>query len=975
MANLTGSSLRSHFLYNSSNFATIVLSLFPCCQKRQDFRALNALLIVNGLIEHQSLIKQFITKCCHLGFPDLALSAFKTIEKPSLSLQNLFLRSLCDNGLFGNVLSVYEMGRISGSLSDNYTYPFVIKACSALSDTGRGESMHCLVTRDGFGENLVVQTSLVDFYSKGGEMDNARKLVDEISQPDVVTWNALISGFSFNSFDDEVFRVFHEMRYMAMRPNTSTFASLFRVCSKLVAFDFGKSLHGLAYKLGYAMRESLVPALISTYANCQDMLAARNIFDTSTFKNVVVWNAIISAYTRNNKPEDAIALFQRMLLDDIKPDVVTFVSLIPSSENLGCVCYVESLHAYAMKFGFTKQLSVVTALLSVYGKLGNIYSAELLFCNVNQRNLLSWNSMVSAYASNGLWKHSLTAFHDMQMDGCKPDAISIISILTVCSKLEAILLGKSAHAFSVRMGIDSNLNVCNSLMGFYIECRELAVSFSIFDRMALKSVVSWNTMISGCVDKGEPERSLLLLHHMRLQGVEFDLVSLISILSYCNEFQNLILGSAIHNYAIRTGFADDISLANSLVTMYINCGQLGAGRLLFNDMPNKSVVSWNAILTGYRYHNSPKETLESFIHMIKKGHRPNYVTLLNVLPACCTNLEGKSIHAYILRLQIPLETNLLTSLIIMYGKFGIFASCLALFHEGEKGSISSWNTVLSAYLLSKNARGAVAFFRDLLRNNIEPDNVTILNLISACRHLQNLHISNSILAFVVQKGFDKDVAISNALIDLFGKCGSIPSAKKLFDLLPQKDTKSWNIMINVYGLNGDGESALSLYSQMRLLGLKLDKVTYMGILSACSHSGLVQQGRMVFNCMIQDGVLPCMEHYACILDLLGRKGYLKEARDIVQNLLCKPSESVFKSLLGACLSHGNYELGEEFGRLLLETNLKDPGAYVILHNIYAASGKWLDADNVRLTMEQNQFHKPLGFSLIDVNAGILDVQS
>ncbi|XP_073119885.1 pentatricopeptide repeat-containing protein At2g33760-like [Henckelia pumila] len=279
MANLTGSSLRSHFLCNSSNFATTVLSLFACCRKRQDLRALNALLIVNGLIEHQSSIRQFITNCCHLGFPDLALSSFKTVKNPSLSLQNLFLRSLCDNGLFGNVLSVYEMCRNSGSFSDNYTYPFVIKACSALSDTGCGESMHCLVIRDGFGENLVVQTSLVDFYSKVGEMGNARKLVDEISQPDVVTWNALISGFSFNSLDDEVFRVFHKMRYMAMRPTTSTFASLFRVCSKLGALDFGKSLHGLAYKLGYAMGESLVPALISTYANSGEILAARNIFD------------------------------------------------------------------------------------------------------------------------------------------------------------------------------------------------------------------------------------------------------------------------------------------------------------------------------------------------------------------------------------------------------------------------------------------------------------------------------------------------------------------------------------------------------------------------------------------------------------------------------------------------------------------------------------------------------------------------
>ncbi|KAL0377717.1 UNVERIFIED_CONTAM: Pentatricopeptide repeat-containing protein, mitochondrial [Sesamum radiatum] len=961
----------NHSLHTNPDFTNYYLSLLRKSRKSRDLEALKSLLIVHGLISHQPLVKHLIDRCCHLGFPDLALSAFKTIEKPSLYLQNLVLRSLSHDGLFENVMFFYQTCRDSGFSSDNYTYPFVIKACAALYDVWFGKMMHCVVLKSGFGENLVVQTAILDFYSKVGEMENARKLVDEISQPDVVAWNALISGYSVNGFYYEVLQVLQDMRTMSVKPNSSTFASVFPVCSRVGIDDVGTSVHGLAYKLGYTEEESLVPALISMYANSGDLLAAKYIFDTSTRNNVAIWNAITSAYTRNHRPEDAVPVFQAMLRDDMKPNMITFVSLLPSSENLGCI-YVESFHAYLVKFGFEEELSVVTALLSVYAKLGNMDSAEFLFQNIRVRNLLSWNSMVSAYAGHGLWEQSLEAFRLMQKDGFVPDAISIVSLLSSCSEISATLLGKSAHAFCIRKGIDLNLNASNALLAFYCDSKELVYSFRIFDRMVDKNVVSWNTMISGCVDNGESERAMLLFHQMRQGGVNFDLVTLITILPSCHECQNPLLGLAIHSYALKTALTTDISLVNALVSMYINCGELDAARLLFDDMPDKTVVSWNAVLTGYHYQNLQKETIELFNQMIEEGQTPNYVTLLNVLPACHTLPQGKSIHSYIIRRMIPLETPLLTSLMIMYARLENLTSWLKLFHIGDKTSISLWNTVISANLLSKDGSMAFSFFCELLRNKIEPDDVTVLNLISACVHLKNLYISNSVLRYLVRKGFDKHVAISNALIDMYAKCGNISCARMLFEALAQKDTISWSVIINGYGLHGDVEAALAVYAQMKLIGLKPDKATYLSILSACSHGGFVEQGRKIFNSMIhEDGVYPGLEHYACMIDLIGRTGHLDEAYELVKNLPHKPSSNILGSLLGACLSHGNYQLGEEIGRLLIDMNPKDSGSYVILHNIYAAAGKWVDANNVRLAMEQNQFSKSPGVSLLDGNTCIL----
>ncbi|KAG6394670.1 hypothetical protein SASPL_145259 [Salvia splendens] len=843
-------------LHKTSSFAAQFLSLLPFCRKSQDLKALNSILILRGLIGNQSLIDHFINHCCHLRSPDLALQPFRIIQKPSLYLLNLLIRSLCDNGLFEDVILLYKNCRNSGSSSDKYTFPFVINSCAALRDVWFGSLMHSVTLKNGFGENLFVQTSLLDFYSKIGEIRNARKVVDEIPQPDLIVWNAMISGYSVNGFDYEVIRVFRDMIIAGVKPNASTLATVFPVCSRIEADRVGVSLHGLSYKLGCIEEESLLPALISMYANCGDLLASRDIFDASTRKDVAIWNAMISAYMRNH--------------------------------SLECV---GAFHSCVVKFGFKKECSIVSAFVSVYAKLGDTDSAEFLFRGTRVRSLILWNSMVSAYAGHGFYEQSLEAFHLMQVDGFDPDGISVISLLKSCSQLKVAMAGKSAHAFVVRRGFDGNLNVVNALLAFYVDRSEMICSFRIFDRMALKNVVTWNTMISGCVAEGDLERAMLLFHHMREERCNFDMVTLISILPSFHVYQSSPFGSIIHGYAVRTALASDVSLGNALVALE-----------LFRDMIKEDI------------------------------QMPSYVTLLNVLPACEDVHQGKSVHGYIVRRGISLETPLVTSLMIMYARFKISKSCLILFHIGDKMSISLWNTIISANIIMEKVNTVFSFFCELLRSRIEPDEITIQNLISACLHLKNMNISNSLLAHLVKEGFDRDVALVNSLIDMYAKTGSIASARRLFDSLPHKDSVSWSIMINGYGLHGHCEDALSLYSEMRLLGLKPDRITYISVLSACSHGGSVEQGRMVLGSMIHDGVMPGTEHYSCMVDLLG-----------------------------ACLSHGNYELGEEVGRFLRP---EDCGPYVILHNIYAAAGKWADANDVRLLLEQNQFSKAPGISVV-----------
>lgn len=948
---------------SASTKASKFLGLIKLCRGSEDLKQVYSLLIIHGLNGNELLLGEFLRSCFLLGTPYLALSVFRRIEKPRLSFQNLMIRWLCHYGLYDELLSLYLHCRFSGCPSDHFTFPSLIKACAALGATGTGKELHCVVLRTGFEKNLVIQTALVDFYAKSGCMSSARDVIDRMPEPDLVSWNALISGYSLNGLNWEAVDVFRQIFVKGLKPNLSTLASMIPVCTRLGWTEVGKSLHCFAVKNGYSMNEFLIPALISLYAGDMDSCSARNLFDTVVQKNITVWNAMISANTQMETPMEAFVMFRSMLCDNIKPNLISFVSVIPSCANLSSLYFGESIHASAIRHGSEHQVPVLTVLLSMYAKLGDVDSASYIFYQMPNRNRLSWNSMISGYVYNGLWELSLDAFCEMQFAGFDPDEVSIVSIVSACSKLEALLLGKSLHAFTLRKGFESNLNVSNALLAFYAGCRKLSSCFKLFHKMNMKSNVSWNTLISICIQNREMETTATILHQMQKEGLKPDVVTMISILPIFSERKNMGQGMAIHCSSVKSGFSQDVSLVNALISMYCNCGDLDAGKLLFEITPQKSVVSWNAMMTGFCYHSLHEEVMVLFGRMIRDRRRPNHITLLNLLPACNSRLHGKSIHAFAIRTGIIQETPLLTSLIIMYAIFEDIRFCVLLFQMGNKEDISLWNAMMSVHIQTKNARTAITFFSNLLQIGLEPDNLTVLSLVSACVQLNSLKLANSIMAYLICKGFDKEVTVSNALIDLYAKCGNISIARKLFDRLKGKDGVSLSVMINGYGLHGDGKAALDLFKQMELSGIKPDRITYLTILSSCSHSGLAEEGRRVFHSMAEHGISPGAEHYACLVDLLARTGNLVEAYEIVKGLPFKPSKSLLEALLGACSIYGNVELGERIGQKLFDLDPENSRFYVMLHNIYAAAGRWIDAEKVRSEIEKRRLRKIPGFSL------------
>lgn len=316
------------------------------------------------------------------------------------------------------------------------------------------------------------------------------------------------------------------------------------VCSRLGKFRVGVSIHGFALKCGYLLDENLVPALISVHGDGGNVKIARDIFDCLLEKNVTIWNAMISAYTQNQKSEDAFALFRKMLQDDVQPNVVTFVSIVPACKSFDNICG-EAMHACVLIRGYENEVSVATVLISMYAKLGNVDSAKFLSHQIPQKNVLTWNSIISGYVHNRCWGQSLATFHEMLSKGSDPDAVSIVTILSSCSKLGAILLGKSAHAYSLKRWVNLDLNVSNALLAFYSDCRDMISALKLFHKTQITNVISWNTLISGFVHNGEYKNAVSLHYQMHQKDMDMDLVTLISILPCYHETEDLVQGREI----------------------------------------------------------------------------------------------------------------------------------------------------------------------------------------------------------------------------------------------------------------------------------------------------------------------------------------------------------------------------------------------------------------------------------------------
>ncbi|KAL4188386.1 hypothetical protein AMTRI_Chr08g202130 [Amborella trichopoda] len=496
---------------------------------------------------------------------------------------------------------------------------------------------------------------------------------------------------------------------------------------------------------------------------------------------------------------------------------------------------------------------------------------------------------------------------------------------------------QQVHAQILFHNVSSFLSLTIKLVRAYAILGHDKEAGKVFDGVSERNVVLCNSMIRGYVKNQHYREALLLYRDMVGFGVYPDKYTFPCALKACSGVNGLELGLQIHGVSVKLGCDYNLFVGNALMAMYAKCSDMDQATKVFESMKHRDVVSWNTVVAGYAQNGFFGEALEACKEMEIHGENPDAGTLASLQPALLQT-EPKAI-------EIARE----------------------IFDKIIHRNLVSYNAMISVYSSNDMAKEAIEILSWMRIEGVKPDVVTFASVLPACGHLSALAQGKLLHSSIIVNGFRENMFLENALVDMYSKCGNLKAARDVFDRMSCRDVVTWTAMISAYGIHGKGREALALFYDMCHLSLKPDSIALVSILSACSHGGLVDEGLSLFESMNKDyQVVPRVEHYACVVDLLGRAGRLEMAYNFIKQMPLEPNNRIWGALLSACRVYKNTTIGTIAADNLFKLAPSQSGYYVLLSNIYASSGRWGDVALVRNLMRSQGIKKQPGSSTVEL---------
>lgn len=696
----------------------------------------------------------------------------------------------------------------------------------------------------------------------------------------------------------------------------------------------------------------------------------------------------LNSWVRSNQFEQAISAYIDINLSGtVPPDNFAFPALLKAVVGLQELNLGKQIHAHVVKFGSSSVTVVANSLVNMYGKCGggDLKDAYKVFDRMPERDQVSWNSMISALCRFEEWETALEAFNSMMLqeeeNNVEPNSFTLVSLALACSNLsnknQGLRLGKQVHGICFKIG-DWKTFTVNALMAMYAKLGRIDYANDLFQSFeGFRDLVSWNTMLSSLSQNDKFLEALVLFRSMILEGrIKPDGVTVSSLLPACSHLEMLQLGKQIHAFVLRNEILFGNSfVASALVDMYSNCRKVEIGRRVFDDAiteNGRKTALWNAMITGYTQNEYDEEALTLFFEMVAvAGIAPNSTTMACVVPAIVRSEafpHKEGIHGYIIKHGLDTDRFVQNALTDMYCRMGKMEVAKAIFDSMEVRDIVSWNTMVTGYVVCGQHDSALLLLQEMLQTTppVKPNSITLMTVLPGCGTLAALAKGKEIHAYAVKNILASDVAVGSALVDMYAKCGCLSLSRKMFDQMPVRNAITWNVMIMGYGMHGQGEEALKLFNIIDN-EVKPNEVTLIAIFAACSHSGMVSQGLDIFYKMREDyGIDPTPDHYACIVDLLGRAGQVEKAYELINTMPAKLDRAgAWSSLLGSCRIHQNVEIGEIAARNIFTLQPNVASHYVLISNIYSSAGLWEKAMDVRKKMKEMGVRKEPGCSWIE----------
>lgn len=551
-------------------------------------------------------------------------------------------------------------------------------------------------------------------------------------------------------------------------------------------------------------------------------------------------------------------------------------------------------------------------------------------------------------------------------------AYDFVRLISASARSSSPSAGVAVHSTVFKLGLLSNIFITSALVDSYCKSKRMAYAQQMFDEMTSRNVVAWNSLIRGHSQAGSPAISMRLFVEMIAAGVSPSAFTVSSVLPASSLLGVEATGAMVHCVAVKHGFCSNAFVATSLVDMYSKCSvSMAASRNLFDEMSERNVVTWTSLIAGYGTHQKPEEAMVLLNKMRLGGVAPNEVTFSGLLSSFTgrDGLDsGRQIHCLAIRRGMEADPYVSAALINMYSKCDSSEDFLKVLDADLSEDQVLQNSIVSGFAHLGNLAEAMGQFIRMRRGSVDADIYTFTSLLWAAGCNSALEEGKQAHALVLRTGCSSSNYVQNGLVAMYARCGAIDDSKLAFSAICSPDLVSWNSLISGCARHGHGHHALELFERMRSHGVEPDETTYLSVLSACSHVGLVDEGVRCFNLMIEGadrGRSPTMEHYSSMVDLFGRAGYLKQAEALVNAIPVKPGPSIYRSLLSACKAHGDMEMAARAARRLLDLCPHDSSSYVLLSNVFAEMRLWGRSAVLRKQMADRGLKKDPGWSWIE----------
>ncbi|KAI5056970.1 hypothetical protein GOP47_0028788 [Adiantum capillus-veneris] len=874
------------------------------------------------------------------GSFDIAQQVFNELHQPNVNSWTALVHGFNDRGKFEQAHDVFHRMHAVHVRLSCYTFQAFVKTSVGLKNIEFGQELHTEIVKRGHDYNQIIGVTLIEMYVKCGSYAEAWEVLEKLPAHDVVSWNILITDYTDNGLGKEALHLFKLLQDTRLSPDVVSLIGSLKACSMVQDVNAGRDIHNFAIKLGFEGSVIISNTLVDMYMKCGSLEDAEKVFDVITIRTVVSWNALLAGYLEHGC-EEALSCLDKMQSQGFSFTHVTVSCGLSCCSRLGDINSGHNLHADIVKLGLESHPSVGSSLVEMYMSIGWLDEGQQVFNTLRAHNVVSWTALITGYAEHGLIEEALDSFTTLYSENVSPDA-SLYVCLIECScatrRTDKIF---QVHCELAKDGLESDMRVASALVDTYATIGLPLEAQNVFADLPAWLALSCNVSASWYSKHNlGAENFLLQVEEMLLSGATFPSSMLVGSLKVCASVAAIDTGCNIHMRIVSLGLENDSSLGVALISMYVKCCCFAeAHHVHDDDLLMRSVSAWNAIILGHNEYSMAEQVLVCLERMQMEGVDLNEISCLCGLKAC-GNLgdirKGLKLHAGILCEGLERDSLVGNSLVAMYAKLGLLAEAWEAFLELPVKDVVSWNSLMAGHTEHGLDEEVLSCWEKMQAEFISPNAISFVLSLKACSSLCRVDKGLLFHGEVIAKGLEGNTFIRKALLDMYAKSGLLAEALGTFNKESAQSLVLWNALVSGFACCGRCDLIRHVLERMHEEDVEPNKLTYLNVLTVCSHAGLLEEGQMCFQLLHTNyRFFLIHEHYNCIIDLLGRAGQLNTAVAVLELLPFQPDLVTWHVILGASRKWRNLELGRHAFESVVGLSSREIASYKLMLNMYA----------------------------------------